>query len=259
MTEEWFQSRLEFFNDYVDEFRHCPEKDKANIDLKRDHSLRVLAEAEMILAGLEPKPDADFVMCVRTAALFHDIGRFVQYREYKTFSDKDSRNHGFLGCRELGRVDALNGIPKKFKDLVRGVVVMHNRRFVPGRLDPRLDRMVRLVRDADKLDIFKVMLDHFRPNGSVNEVVTLHLKPDPVAYTPGILDEALSGTLVDYTKMAWVNDFKLLVLSWVHDLNFSASKQAFRDRKYVERVLSTMPRLPQRDRLEAVLFKALED
>jgi len=259
MTEQWFQSRIDFFNDYVEGFRNCPQEDRDNIDLKHDHTMAVLAEAEMILAGLEEKPAPELALCARTAALFHDFGRFAQYQRYKTFSDPKSINHGFLGSREIARTGALNGMPGQYKKLVRGVVVMHNRRFVPHGLDPRLDFLVRLVRDADKLDIFKVVFAHFfMPNGDINEVVTMHLKNEPSCYTPEILEEALAGTLVDYTRMHWINDFKLLVLSWVHDLNFGVSKRAFKDRNYVGRVLDSMPHLPKRDRLEAVVYKALE-
>lgn len=255
MNDAWFSSRLEFFRGYVDRFRDCPERDKANVDLKRDHSIRVLAEAEMILS--EQEVDESLELCIRTAALFHDIGRFVQYREFKTFSDSRSKNHGLLGCRELGATEALQGMTGEQRTMVRGIVSMHNRRFVPRGLGRELDFSLRLVRDADKLDIFKVMLEHFRPDGSVNEVVTLHLEQDHEAYTPELLEQALSGLIVDYSLMNWVNDFKLLVLSWVFDLNFNASRRAFVERGYVDRVLSTLPGRAEFDRLETVLHRAL--
>jgi putative nucleotidyltransferase with HDIG domain len=257
MTDDWFASRLEFFREYVGRFRDCPEVDRANIDLKRDHSIRVLGEAEMILDELDA--DAELALCARTAALFHDIGRFVQYREFKTFSDSRSKNHGLLGCRELGKVAALDGMTGEQKAMVRAVVAMHNRRFAPRGLDERLDFALRVVRDADKLDILGIMIEHFRPDGGINEVVTLHLENDPQAYTPDLLEQAVSGMLADYAGMVWVNDFKLLVLSWVHDLNFPAARRAFRERGYADRVLATLPDSPEFGRLREVIREALEE
>ena len=66
-------------------------------------------------------------------------------------------------------------------------MALHNRRFLPRGLPAELRYLTQIVRDADKLDIFAVMLAHFNPGAPHNKVVNLELKPHPDKYTPGIL------------------------------------------------------------------------
>ena len=42
-------------------------------------------------------------------ALFHDIGRFEQYKQYRTFSDYRSEDHAALGVKVIKANRILNG------------------------------------------------------------------------------------------------------------------------------------------------------
>jgi hypothetical protein len=116
-----------------------------------------------------------------------------------------------------------------------------------------LNYAVRVVRDADKLDILRVLCGYFDPEAAYNPVVLLGLPPHPENYTPEVLEAVLQGKAADYTKMAWVNDFKLLLLSWSFSLNFAAARQAMLRRGLLQRLEQ---RLPQRPPFAAAVAKA---
>lgn len=242
------------FEAYVDGFLTGEPAADRNIELKREHSRKVLDEAAMIAEdeGLTGRA----AMLARLAALLHDFGRFRQYAEYGTFIDRQSVNHGLLGCRELAAGGFLDGLPEADRRLVRCVTAVHNRRFLPAGLPEEAGYLARLVRDADKLDIYRVMLEHFRPDGSVNHVVTLSKIDEPERYSPEVYEQAIRGQ-ADYNEMVYVNDFKLLLLSWVHDLGFRATRRAFDERGYLDRLLETLPRDGRIGRLGAELRRAL--
>ena len=63
--------------------------------LKREHTYKVLAHARAIVAqeGLASQEGRATLL----AALYHDTGRFPQYVRWRTFSDAESENHGYLG------------------------------------------------------------------------------------------------------------------------------------------------------------------
>ena len=63
--------------------------------LKREHTYKVLAHARAIVAqeGLASQEGRAALL----AALYHDTGRFPQYIRWRTFSDAESENHGYLG------------------------------------------------------------------------------------------------------------------------------------------------------------------
>ena len=55
--------------------------------------------------------------------------------------------------------------------------------------------------------------------------------------------------MVNYQDMVWVNDFKLLLCSWVYDLNYGVSRVVVRERGYLEKLVGYLPRSPEFARL----------
>ncbi|GAB6060256.1 HD domain-containing protein [Desulfonatronum parangueonense] len=224
---------------------HFPEKpsERANMALKLDHCLRVFQEAESI--ATEEKLEPDVLQSTMWAALFHDVGRFPQYHAHKTFDDRKSVDHGRLGVCVLKRHGFLNGLSDQKQKAVRTAIILHNKRFLPTGLPEWAAVPARVVRDADKLDIYKVMLQHLRPDAAKNPVVTLELRDEPDTYSEEIVRQILAGELGEYSRMRTFNDFRLLLCSWVYDLNFSATKKAVVQRGYLDELLSNLPDTPR--------------
>ena len=105
--------------------------------------------------------------------------------------------------------------------------------------------MTRIVRDADKLDIFPVLISHFLPNSPLNGVVTLNLEPHPTAYTEEIFQSVRAGRIGKYEAMVWINDLKLLVCSWVYDLNFPVSREIVLQKGYLDAIFRSLPSSPE--------------
>jgi hypothetical protein len=235
-----FQTYLQWFRDFTREFLQGSEFDAANVQLKRDHTWRVLKLARRISREAEPAPELREL--ARLAALFHDVGRFPQYARYQTFQDQLSVNHAYQGVLTLKEHRVLEELPAGARRLVLGAVALHNRRFLPRGLPEELQRLTQIVRDADKLDIFAIMLSHFKPGVGHNNVVKLELRPHPDRYSPGILDQVRRRQMVNYYEMAWVNDYKLLLCSWIYDLNYPVSLAVVREQGYLEELLGYLPR-----------------
>lgn len=215
-----------------------PEEDR-NLDIKREHSFRVLDNASSIVDALDLAPR--YAELCRLAALYHDLGRFPQYRRYKTFLDAASKSHGVLGAIAIRQRGLFPELDETERTMVKAAVLLHNRRFVPLNIPDEIRCMTRIVRDADKLDIMRVMLEHFTVKSGQNSVVTLHVKEHPTAYTPVVYAGVMAKKRGDYRQLVWVNDFKLLLCGWVYDLNFPISRIIFRERDYLGRIVSTLP------------------
>lgn len=233
----------EFLGRYVDGFLTGDPAFDENIEIKRDHSLRVAGHASRIADSLGLAPDLD--TACRLAGLFHDLGRFEQYRDFRTFDDRSSVDHGRLGAAVLGRTPALDRTFGRVRRLVRAAVMLHNRRRLPPAAPQDCLLVTRVVRDADKLDIFRVMLAHFAPQRALNPVVTLGLKDQPGAWSASIAADIRGRRLADYGSMAYVNDFKLLLLSWVYDLNFPAARQALARSGLLHGLIALLPDAPE--------------
>ena len=53
----------------------------------------------------------------------------------------------------------------------------------------------------------------------------------------------LKREMVNYQDLAWVNDFKLLLCSWIYDLNYGVSRGVVRERGYLEEMLGYLPQI----------------
>jgi hypothetical protein len=104
---------------------------------------------------------------------------------------------------------------------------------------------MKLIRDADKLDIWKVVIDYYRERSkNPNKTIELDL-PDSSECSPKALDALRQGSFARVQDMKTLNDFKLLQISWAFDLNFSKSFQILGDKRYIESIAETLPDLPE--------------
>jgi hypothetical protein len=59
--------------------------------------------------------------------------------------------------------------------------------------------------------------------------------------TQACLDALAEGKVVRLEQARVLNDFKLLQISWVYDLNFTTTRQLLLEREYLTQLASTLP------------------
>lgn len=226
--------------------------DDALIRLKLDHSLRVLDNAGRILSA--EGVSGHMADLTRLAALYHDMGRFPQFAIYHTFNDRDSANHARLGVLALRETELPPGLPERDWRVVRFAVAQHNAKAIRPTLPPGLTLPVTVVRDADKLDIFRILLDHFEGNGERSEAVIHRLEDAPDRYSDEMYQAILHARTGDYRHMRYANDFKLLLTGWLHDLHYRSSLALALERDYPARLLDQLPNDARIRRLREVVL-----
>jgi hypothetical protein len=239
--ETWLDAFVQGF------YRRDPVYDRP-VRLKYDHSLRVRDDIRMLGGRLGlPEPQ---LRLAQAAALMHDVGRFPQYARYGTFLDRASANHAHLSLRTMAAQRVLHALPRAERRLIVRAVAFHNAARLPGG-PPDFGRLLmRLLRDADKLDIWKVVTDYYdRRREAPDPVIELGL-PDLPTCSPAAIASLAAGRMVDLATLRSFNDFKLLQLGWVFDLNFQPSFQALQTRGYIQKI---SVRLPPADGLDAAL------
>lgn len=232
-----------WFSDYVRGFYTGIEEDDRNIELKEVHTRCVRENMERLCAALEL--DAENRRLADYIALFHDIGRFEQYRKYRTFSDRNSVNHALLGVRVLARHKALAGLPDQARRIVFRAIAFHNAAELPHCSTGIERALMELIRDADKLDIWRVVTTYYhREDRSPNKAVELDL-PDTAEWNPKILETLMAHRFARLADMRTLNDFKLLQIGWVYDLNYRESFRILQERRYIEAIAETLPDAPE--------------
>ena len=226
-----------WFAAYCGSFRGSDPEAQRNYDLKEVHTHNVCEAARLIAQGGGERR----LMLAQVAALCHDLGRFPQYREFGTFLDSQSINHAALSARILKQSSLLDFLPKPERDSVYFAVRLHNVFQIPPGLPPETDDLLRLVRDADKLDIWRVFIEYFfAPEGERASAAGLGF-PDLPVCSPEVLAAVTAGETVQLTMLKSLHDFKLLQLSWVYDINFESTLRLIKDRGILEQLATTLP------------------
>ncbi|MCP5108366.1 MAG: HD domain-containing protein [bacterium] len=228
-----------WFKNYVKGFLGEDSYTNDNIVLKEGHTYRVCGHCKSIARFLDMPPEKSYL--AEAAGLLHDIGRFEQFKKYRTFNDALSENHGELGEKVLLRENILSPLAQTQQAVILTAVRCHGLKELPVEENDETLFFLKILRDADKLDILKVLSDYYtsKESGS-NPALDLEL-PETPEISRAVVRDVLAGRCVDLTHVETANDFKLLQVSWVFDLNFSYSRQYIKEHGYMERIMEVLP------------------
>ena len=139
------------FNEYVKKFN--PEDGR--IKLKIDHISRVTNYSKQIASNLNLNEEQ--IRLAELIGIFHDIGRFKQAEKYNTFSDKESGiNHAEYSINVLYEDNLIEKfkVDSKYNHIIKKAVLNHNKSAIETGLSEEELLFAKIIRDADKLDIF---------------------------------------------------------------------------------------------------------
>ncbi len=238
MTTETLDLLTQRFRDYVDRFRIDGVLQPMH-QLKLEHTIRVAADARAIAAGMNwPEKEVNLAEAV---GLFHDIARFPQFQQYRSFSDADTVDHGDLGFQTLEEEGLLDGVAAEPRALILHSVQYHNKRDLPRVLTAHEEKHLRLIRDADRLDIFFIGWDTIK-TGHIHDhpeiIMNIDFKGPP---TPAVLEQFERGDKIDYRDMRSMADRFILQLSWIHDMSYDSTKRLVRERGILEKFIDVLP------------------
>ncbi len=179
---------MDEFAGYTRDYDISDEK----IKLKVEHTYRVAGLCDRIARSLGmAEDDIDLAWAI---GMLHDIGRFDQVRQYGTFSDADSVDHAHYAAELLfdkGMIvdyfgSANPGIYNYIENentcsaglseslgIIKKAVYNHSAYRIEEGLCEREVLFCNIIRDADKLDIFKVVND--TPLEDIYSVILLHI------------------------------------------------------------------------------------
>jgi hypothetical protein len=228
-----------WFAAYVAAFTSKNGELQRNFHLKKEHTERVCAE--IVGLGRQLGLGVEHLRLAEITALFHDLGRFEQYARYGTFADSRSVDHAQLGVEILREKKVLAGLEDGVRDLVLRIIAWHNRVALPAEADATFLFFARLLRDADKLDIWRVVTDYYRQDNPASNAALEMGLPDTPAISDAVATDLLAGRIVDIRQVQNLNDLKLLQVGWVYDLNFPPSFCRLRDKGYLDLIRASLP------------------
>lgn len=214
------------FKEYVKNYN--PEDEK--IRIKIDHIERVSQIAKKLAENL--KLSLEDIKLAELIGLLHDIGRFEQVKIYHTFVDKDSINHGEYGVKVLFQDGLIRKFIEdtKYDDIIRLAILNHNKSAIEEGLTERENLHAKIIRDADKTDIFSVLI--------IGDKKAIWEKADLSndIITDEVYREFMEDKSINYKKIETSADILVSHFAYVYDFNFKETLQVIKQNNYIDKL-----------------------
>lgn len=257
MEQEQLKKFRVWFDGYVAGFYGNDAFVNANLKLKEEHSRRVCEEMRYLAEELGLSDNQKWIADV--IALLHDIGRFEQFARYRTYNDSRSVNHCQLGLEVLREKKVLEQVDGYERELIAKAIEYHGQRELPGGLEGECLLFSKLIRDADKVDIFYVVEEYYEQYRDNPEEFMLELElPDEHGYSDEVVERILHGQRIDYGKLKTMNDMRLCQLGWVYDVNFTATLKRIKQRRFLEKMFDFLPETEDIDKVREKIFEYVD-
>lgn len=239
------------FLQYAASFKNGIKEVDINVQLKMDHTLRVLEEAEH-LAREENFSEKECLL-LEYSCLFHDLSRFEQFAKFQTYNDVISFDHGERSYELLQKDNFLpEDLSEQERKIISNAVRYHNKRFMPRDLAPEELKILSAVRDSDKTDIFKILLEHLK--NPENSAIVYKLS-DFSGLSEKVAAAIMAEKSPDNADLETKTDFLAAKFAWGFDLNYGWTCREFLKRKYFQKLRTALPE--QTEMLDICLEKVV--
>ena len=220
------------FKEYVSNYNLQDGK----IALKVAHILRVSELSKKIATSLNLSEED--IKLAELIGLLHDIGRFEQVKRYNTFIDKISINHGEYGVKILfgdNLIEKFN-VDEKYYKIIKTAILNHNRSKIEENLTVQELLHSKIIRDADKLDCFYVLLTDDIKNTYGCSAEDMQNE----TFSNEIIREFKEDHMIDYKKRATYGDIWISHMAYVFDFYYKSSYIVIKEKDYLNKLTQKM-------------------
>ncbi len=219
------------FDKYLMDF----DLENPKILLKKVHTYGVVKAADYICTreALDPE-DKDLALLI---ALLHDIGRFEQLKAYNSYDDNRFDHAGF-GVKllfEEGKIKDFISC-REYDEMIRQAIAFHSMYSLPEIRDSKILLHCKIIRDADKLDNYRVK--------SVDSLEAHFDLPKETIQKEKVSENVLQAVrdyrCVRREERTTHLDMWVSYLAFIFDLNFPSSFRFIQEHDYINRCIDRM-------------------
>lgn len=218
------------FKEYVKPY----DMNNGKIALKVRHTFRTVEVAKKIAEDLKLKEEQ--VLLAELIGLLHDIGRFEQVRIYNTFRDIDSIDHANLGVKILFEDGLIREFIEdtKYDNIIYKAIKNHNKFKIEDGLSVEELLQAKIIRDADKTDIFAVFVEDIETN---KEVLFNYEEVSKQIVSPKIMKDFEQYRQSNRDYFTRDIDNYINIIAFIFDYNFITGLKIIKENKYIEKTM----------------------
>ena len=225
-----FQKIEKAFKEYLKNYN----VEDGSIALKVKHTYEVVRKSEYIATGL--KLDKENIELAKIIAILHDIGRFEQIKIYKEFNDKKIE-HAEFGIKVLFEDNLIRKFveDKKYDEIISKAIYNHNKFKIEDNLSDVELLHCKIVRDADKLDNFRV-----KQEDKIENIFPKIYNEKTINYeniSTKVYEDFMRHKCIKLDDRKTIVDYWVCVIAFIFDLNFDISLQYVKEKNYINNLI----------------------
>ena len=218
------------FKEYIKKY----DPTNGKIAIKIAHMYRV-AEIAKNTAKYLRLSDED-VRLAELIGLLHDIGRFEQIKQFNTFDDKKSINHGELGIKILFQDNLIRKFIEDtcYDRIIYLAIINHNKNqsLLTKDVTKRERLHMNIIRDSDTLDILNIIIDDNADKKALYDKEDL----TDETLSDEIYNEFMKVRELDYGKIKNSADLLITRYMFIWNMNYNYALQEIKNRQYLEKL-----------------------
>lgn len=217
------------FKEFINKYDNQEDK---GFNLKAVHTYYVSRNAKELATKLNLS-DED-INLAELIGLLHDIGRFEEIKIMSGFNSVEF-NHATYASKMLFEDNLIRSFidDDKYDDIIKNAIENHNKLNIDNDLDDRSLLHARIIRDADKLDNYRVKKEEKIEEifaGRVNSKEEI----EESEISNKVYETVLSKKCVDIHDRVFPLDYWICVLAFTFDLYFKETLQIVKDNNYID-------------------------
>jgi 5'-deoxynucleotidase YfbR-like HD superfamily hydrolase len=224
----------EFFQALIIDF---PEN-QHQIEEIRGHSLRVVSTS-MVMADVLLQTEEEKRIAIINA-MFHDFGK-ASLLSKNMEPLVIQREHATISSKIIQQLDFFQSLSAEEQLIIIRSVENHNQIKLPKLDNDQQMMFAKLLRDADKLDVFDASFRYFKERYTIQPLISRELNNN-IEVSDKILKSIWAGKPAAYEDMKSMNDYKLVLISMVFDLNYKYTFRVMSEKQYIQKIYETLPK-----------------
>ena len=235
MTADEFKTVKTWFNRNVDMHMNISSDIREILQPRLEHCGHVSENSRELAEDLHLEQDGQ--LTAAAVGLLHDIGRFSQYAEFGSFIDKETVSHSERGYEIAEKSSVLLSLCPGDRQKILDGIRYHNSKEFEVRAHPESIDYIKLLRDADRIDRFRITLELIQHDSAARKFSVR----DDGPVNPAVLDRICRHKSAAKKIIASTLDFYLFRLSSVFDIEYDVTYRRISESGIFREIFSYLP------------------
>lgn len=228
-----FEKAKVVFKEYLQDY----DSKYGKIELKIRHTYGVVKASEYITNKL--LLDKEDIELAKLIALLHDIGRFEQIKQCDCFIDNKNIDHAELGNEILFEKNLIRKFieNEQYDNIISKAILNHNKLAIEDNLNEKELLHSKIIRDADKLDNFRVkseedfenIIDNANKEKLENSIIS-----------EKIFDDFMNNKVIISQDRKTYLDFWVSFIAFIFDFNFISGLEYIKEMDYINTIVNRL-------------------